>query len=96
MWISIFIYERPVLYLFRNLQIDKEQLQDDIDGTEPWNFNIERIRSPFNKFNDNFGNISVKKYYDYRLPSLTDVKDKKVANKLSNRENLSDPNDLLF
>ena len=30
MWISIFIYERPVLdNSFRNLQIDKEQLQDE-------------------------------------------------------------------
>lgn len=90
-WVSIYIYERPVLYLFRNLEIDKEQLQDDIDGTESWNFNIEWIKSHFNKFNNKFNNIPGKKYYDYRLPSLTDVKDKKVANKLSDKEYISDP-----
>jgi len=83
MWLSIYIYERPVLYLFRPLNIDKEQLQDDIDGTETWNFNIEWVKNNFNESN--------KKYFDYRLPSLTDIKDKKVANKLSDKEYLSDP-----
>lgn len=88
MWFSIYIYERPVLYLFRPLNIDKEQLQDDIDGTESWNFNIEWVK---NKFNNCIENESNKKYFEYRLPSLTDIKDKKVANKLSDKEYLSDP-----
>jgi len=88
MWMSIYIYERPVLYLFRNLNIDKEQLQDDIDGTESWNFNIEWIKDKFNNYIENETN---KKYFEYRLPSLTDIKDKKVANKLSDKEYLSNP-----
>ena len=88
MWMSIYIYERPVLYLFRNVKIDKEQLQDDIDGTESWNFNIEWIKD---KFNNSIENETNKKYFEYRLPSLTDIKDKKVANKLSDKEYLSNP-----
>ena len=88
MWMSIHIYERPVLYLFRPLNIDKEQLQDDIDGTESWNFNIEWVK---NKFNNSIETVSNKKYFDYRLPSLTDIKIKKVANKLSDKEYLSNP-----
>lgn len=82
MWLSIYIYERPVLYLFRPLNIDKEQLRDDIDGTSPWNFNIEWVKSKFNN--------SIK-YYDYQLPKLTDIKDKKVANKLTDKEYISSP-----
>lgn len=87
MWMSIYIYERPVLYLFRPLNIDKEQLQDDIDGTESWNFNIEWIKT---KFNESIEIDNNKKYFDYRLPSLTDIKDKKVANKLSDKDYISD------
>lgn len=89
MWLSIYIYERPVLYLFRPLNIDKEQLQDDIDGTEPWNFNMEWVKKNFNDCMENESNS--KKYYEFRLPSLTDIKDKKVAHKLSDKEYLSDP-----
>ena len=89
MWLSIYIYERPVLYLFRPLNIDKEQLQDDIDGTESWNFNMEWVKNMFNNCIENDSNN--KKYFDYRLPSLTDIKDKKVANKLCDKEYISDP-----
>lgn len=88
MWLSIYIYERPVLYLFRPLNIDKEQLRDDIDGTESWNFNIEWIK---NKFDNHIEYDVDKKYHNYKLPSLTDIKDKKVANKLSDKEYLSNP-----
>ena len=84
MWISINIFERPVLYLFRPLNIDKEQLQDDIDGTQSWNFNMEWVKNQFNEPLEN--GYSNKKYFDYRLASLTDIKDKKVANKLSDKE----------
>ncbi len=90
MWISIYVYERPVIYLFRPLNIDKEQFQDDIDGTQSWNFNIEWVKSEFDKKMTN--GYSNKKYFDYRLPSLTDVKNKKIANKLSDKEFISNPN----
>jgi len=87
MWMSIYIFKRPVLYLFRPLNIDKEQFEEDIDGTAPWNFNMEWVKNIFN----NSKETESKKYFDYRLPSLTYIKDKKVANKLSDKEYLSDP-----
>ena len=64
MWLSIYIYERPVLYLFRPLNIDKEQLQDDIIGTQPWNFNMEWVKNKFNiweekEFNNKKKNITI-------------------------------------
>jgi hypothetical protein len=90
MWISMYIYERPTCYGFRNINIDKEQLQDDIDGTQSWNFNIEWIKNKFNTELDN--GYSNKKYFDYKLPSLTEIKDKKVANKLADKEYISNPN----
>tara|TARA_B100000963_G_scaffold295990_1_gene267088 strand:+ start:1803 stop:4721 length:2919 start_codon:yes stop_codon:yes gene_type:complete len=87
MWVSIFIYERPVVYLFRNITLDKEQLRDDLDGSAPWNFNMKYIKTPFCEG----GEIKENKYYDHRLPSLTDIKDKKVANRLSDKEFLWNP-----
>ena len=45
MWISVHILKRPVLYIFRNLSIDQKQLQDDIIGTENYNFNIQFIKN---------------------------------------------------
>lgn len=100
MWISIHIYKRPVVYLFRPLEVDKTQFLDDIEGGEDWNFNIEYIKNNFNdKFNDKIKNNMKKKkkdyddkaYHDYKLPSFTDIKDKNVANKLDNHEYLSKP-----
>ena len=87
MWMSIYIYERPVLYLFRPLNIDKEQLQDDIEGTAPWNFNMEWIKDKFNKSKD-FDESSTK-YTEYELPPLTDIKLKNIANKLSDKITIS-------
>lgn len=89
-WFSINIYERPVIYLFRPFNIDKEQLQDDNDGTQPWNFNMKFIKKEFDK--NILNGYSEKKYHDYRLPSLTDIKNKKIANNLSNKDFVSNPN----
>ena len=88
MWMSIYIYNRPVLYIFRNIILDKTQLANDIDGTEPWNFNMKYIKYVFNNFNNDFNN---KKYYEYETSPLTDIKDKKVLNKLSDKEYISNP-----
>ena len=63
-------------------------MANDIDGTEPWNFNMKYIKYVFNNFNNDFNN---KKYYEYKLPPLTDIKDKKVLNKLSDKEYISNP-----
>jgi hypothetical protein len=87
MWMSIYIYKRPVLYLFRPLNIDKEQLQDDIDGTQPWNFNMEWVKNKFNKSMEYDDSNTT--YTDYELPPLTDIKLKNVANKLSDKVTIS-------
>jgi hypothetical protein len=90
MWISVHILKRPVLYIFRNLCIDQKQLQDDIVGTEKYNFNIEFIRSLFDEFNielqEYFDEINVDYWKDYKLPELKDINSNDLINKLSNKE----------
>ena len=49
MWFSIYILERPVFYIFRNLTIDKEQLLNDINKAGYNTFNGTFIRSMFEK-----------------------------------------------
>lgn len=64
MWFSVYIFKRPVLYIFRNLRIDQKQLQDDICGTEKYNFNIQYIKNLFEEFNS-----ELHKYWkDFKLP----------------------------
>lgn len=90
MWISVYILKRPVLYIFRNLTIDQKQMQDDIIGTENYNFNIQFIKSIFEEFNselqDYFDESNVEYWKDYKLPELKDVNANDVMNKLSNKE----------
>ena len=71
MWISVHILKRPVLYIFRNLTIDQKQLQDDIVGTENYNFNIQFIKTLFQEFNNElqeyFEETNVEYWKDYNL-----------------------------
>ena len=90
MWISVHILKRPVLYIFRNLTIDQKQLQDDIVGTENYNFNIQFIKSLFQEFNSElqeyFDENNVEYWKDYKLPELKDINSNDIINKLSNKE----------
>ena len=90
MWISVHILKRPVLYIFRNLTIDQKQLQDDIVGTENYNFNIQLIKSVFEEFNNElqeyFDENNVEYWKDYKLPELKDINSNDIINKLSNKE----------
>jgi hypothetical protein len=90
MWISVHILKRPVLYIFRNLSIDQKQLQDDIVGTEKYNFNIQFIKSVFEEFNVElqtyFEETNVDFWKDYKLPELKDINSNDIINKLSNKE----------
>jgi hypothetical protein len=90
MWVSVFILKRPVLYIFRNLRIDQEQLQDDIVGTENYNFNIQFIKTLFQEFNNElqeyFNENNVEYWKDYKLPELKDINSNDIINKLSNKE----------
>jgi len=90
MWISVFILKRPVLYIFRNLSIDQKQLQDDILGTEKYNFNIHFIKSLFEEFNKEIQeeySEEIQEYWkDYKLPDLKDINSNEIINKLSNKD----------
>ncbi len=90
MWISVYVLKRPVLYIFRNLIVDQKQLQDDITGTENYNFNIQFIKNIFQEFNDElqdyFQENSVEFWKDYKLPELKDISTNDTINKLSSKE----------
>ena len=90
MWISVHILKRPVLYIFRNLTIDQKQLQDDIVGTENYNFNIQFIKTLFQEFNNElqeyFEENNVEYWKDYKLPELKDINSNDIISKLSNKE----------
>lgn len=90
MWISVHILKRPVLYIFRNLRIDQKQLQDDIIGTENYNFNIQFIKTIFQEFDDElqeyFQENNVEYWKDYKLPELKDINSNDIIRKLSNKE----------
>jgi hypothetical protein len=85
MWISVHILNRPVLYIFRNLTIDQTQLQQDISGTENYNFNIQFIKNIFDEFN----NEIQLDYYKFRLPNIQAINsDSAMINDLSNKNSL--------
>lgn len=90
MWFSVYILKRPVLYIFRNLTIDQTQLQDDITGTENYNFNIQFIKTIFEEFNneikDYFGENNLDYWKDFKLPELKDINSNDIIAKLSNKE----------
>lgn len=90
MWISVHILKRPVLYIFRNLSIDQKQLQDDIVGTENYNFNIQFIKTLFQEFNNElqeyFKETNVEYWKDYKLPELKDINSNVIINKLNNKD----------
>lgn len=92
MWISVYILKRPVLYIFRNLTIDQKQLQDDIVGTEKYNFNIQSIKSMFEEFNEElqeyFNESSTEYWKEFKLPELIGLTNDIGINKLSNKEAL--------
>lgn len=90
MWISTYILKRPVLYIFRNLKIDKSQLMDDISGVNEHDFNIIYIRNIF----DNFTKKVSDNWKEFKLPELKDIDNNDNLNKLSNKEKL-DPKDIL-
>lgn len=90
MWISTFVLKRPVLYIFRNLKIDRKQLMNDITGVAKHDFNITYIRDIFNEFSEEIS----EDWKDYKLPELKDINDNDNLFKLSNKDKL-DPKDIL-
>jgi hypothetical protein len=81
MWISTYILNRPVLYIFRNLSIDQKQLHDDITGSDKHNFNTEYIQNMFEEFNEELqetqGQPGRTDYWkNFKLPDLKETSDK--------------------
>ena len=93
MWFSVYILRRPVLYIFRNLEIDQKQLQEDIVGTEESSFNIQFIKKIFDEFNEEIENTLSESddddYKYFKLPELRDINANDVINKLGNKEAIS-------
>lgn len=93
MWFSVYILRRPVLYIFRNLEIDQKQLQEDIVGTEESSFNIQFIKKIFDEFNEEIENVLSESdgddYKYFKLPELRDINANDVINKLGNKEAIS-------
>jgi len=90
MWISVYILKRPVLYIFRNLKIDKSQLMDDISGVNKHDFNIIYIRKIFEEFTEEIS----EEWKEFKLPELKDIDNNDNLSKLSNKDKL-DPKDIL-
>tara|TARA_B110000046_G_C13016529_1_gene409040 strand:+ start:179 stop:3034 length:2856 start_codon:yes stop_codon:yes gene_type:complete len=92
MWFSIHIFERPVLYIFRNLSIDETQLKDDISGTTKYSFNTQFIKNIFEPFNKEIQEFigEAKTDFNYwkrfKLPELKSISNNDNINKLSNKD----------
>lgn len=97
MWISVYILKRPVLIIFRNLNIDIQQLYNDIIGTENYNFNSQFIKKIFDDFKDEllkeFGEEIKDCYKDYKLPELKNIRNDDILNKLGRGETMN-PTDI--
>jgi hypothetical protein len=78
MWFSVYILERPVFYIFRNLTIDKDQLLGDINNMGHTSFNGVFIRSVFEKNADKIRKLDPKikintVWKKYVLPRMNDM-----------------------
>jgi len=98
MWISIYILKRPVLYIFRNLQIDQTQLQNDIIGTTKDSFNTQFIENFFQEFNteleEYFSETNIDYYKEFKLPELKNITNNNIIDRLNNKRAIN-PNDIL-
>ena len=91
-WFSVYIFKRPVLYIFRDLTIDKDQFKGDIVGTKDHNFNIKFIKNIFNEsFNKEMidGNYHTELWKKFKLPDLLDINDNNNIDKLRNKDSMN-------
>mgnify|MGYP006139907703 CR=1 FL=1 len=97
MWFSIYILKRPVLYIFRNLTIDQTQLMNDINSpiSNIYSFKKKYMADIFEEFHEDilkeYGVSSKDEYHNYALPSLTTINSQGSIDKLSNKDQMSDP-----
>jgi hypothetical protein len=96
MWISVHILKRPVLYIFRNLKIDQNQLADDIrDCNYDHDFQIKYIRKYFDEFMSE--DIEEEDWKKFKLPELKDLgkngEENENLKKLSSKNSIN-PDDI--
>lgn len=101
-WFSVYVLKRPVIYIFRNLTIDRIQLQNDILGTRAEDFNTKFIKNLFEKYNTelqskfNDGNNTCY-YKKFKIPEMRVLNDKdcnQLMSKFSNKDSMN-PNDVV-
>ena len=101
-WFSVYVLKRPVIYIFRNLTIDRIQLQNDIVGTRAEDFNTKFIKILFqkyslelqSKFNDGNNTCYYKKFKIPEMRVLNDTDCNQLMNKFSNKDSMN-PNDVV-
>ena len=95
MWYNIHILNKSVLLIFRNLNIDKDQLNHDITGNGKYDFNIQYIKSVFEKFHNEL--VSTFEtgedfcfWTEFKLPELKDTKNEDNLSRLGNKHTKAD------
>ena len=81
MWFSIYILGIPVLYIFRNLKIDKDQLKTDIANKNKNDFNFKYIQKYFEEYKNELGN-HYKFIAEFDLPDLIEANND-ILNKIN-------------
>jgi hypothetical protein len=96
MWISVHILKRPVIYIFRNLKIDHNQLGDSIRNCDSkYDFQIKYIRKYFDDAMSE--NIEEDDWKMFKLPELKDLgrngEENENLKKLSSKDSIN-PSDI--
>ena len=86
MWFTTHIFNIPVLYIFRNLSIDKEQLKKDIANRNTNDFNVKYIKQYFEEYKDEIGEDNYIPEYFY-LTKLEEINND-TLNEFNNKETL--------
>jgi hypothetical protein len=87
MWFSIHVLQRSVLYIFRNLNIDEQQLKNDIIGTGCNDFNTKYIDKIFEQYIKE--NKITRKHTEFRLKPMVSITKAENVQQVLNSDNIS-------
>jgi len=94
MWFSVFILRRPVLYIFRNFGIDKDNLKDDIRLEGEYSFNVNYIKKIFYEINKELiEKYDISEIDSFKLPKFKDIGTGDMMDELSKKSNMR-PDDI--
>ena len=89
MWFSVFILQRPVLYIFRNIGIDKDNLKDDIRLEGEYSFNVNYIKKFFDEINNELiEKYSISEIDSFKLPKFKDIGTGDTIDELSKKSTM--------